>query len=708
MGKFERSLKSIRWSSHRFRNNGRGLHHGHISHQKVEGSRWQHMKHFYPSKTLIFEIHQIHVSKRFDKALACLPAQKETVFEKRFKKRMTHSFNVFRLAASFFFTLAIGNLYAALDNATITSLVTNPTTFPEIIESCNLSQATCANEIALTDSMPDNGNGFKAGLENQININGTVTGNPHNNTLENVKVVAINPEDNTRIDSTYTNNQGNYGLTFLWTNNNTSSLESKVNAYPNPYSGSTNVEVISEKNKNYTLSVFNTTGQLIFRENVELSQGKNVLTLNGGPKGINLISLDDGINKTNYKTIKLNDEDKKFNINITSSNISSYFKSGNNGITDGSDIRLEFSYPNTNPRDSYENTDTTFVLRLEQIVDKKMQQIPIVDEFNVNAYTILDGTPVLNGTALKVTWGDGTTNNYSSQNGLIHILRTSYDSTTNITFENADTTFYQEWIFGTKTDPTITYKEKNLFQSPNNELNLNDPYVPPEPAPANLNNLPSAFEVYFVPKTVFDSENIAYDTRGIVFRTVVRCRGSPFFTKKWEYVPEVTDTIYMYQMQIYNYDINQPITPEESQKMKQAMDSIVTLFTLNNGKQLMPPYKRVNIHTMTEPEWIEGVQTNGADQIHITGYGPYNQNGCGFTYNYTMTDKPRFKNASGEFTRQSNIGYKKSELFGSLTNASDPPQGNLGGLISNADGSSSSFGKVAAHLIWLSDPATRF
>ncbi len=102
---------------------------------------------------------------------------------------------------------------------------------------------------------------------------------------------------------------------------------------------------------------------------------------------------------------------------VASSDFSGYFKSGNNGISDGSDLRLEFSYPNTNPRDSYQAADTTFVLRLNQTIDKKLQQELITDEFFVNAYTILDGTPVLNGTGLKVTWGDGTTNNYSSQNG---------------------------------------------------------------------------------------------------------------------------------------------------------------------------------------------------------------------------------------------------------------------------------------------------
>ncbi|MCO5255508.1 MAG: T9SS type A sorting domain-containing protein [Lentimicrobium sp.] len=706
MGQYERSRRSLRWSAHRLFNNGRGLHHGHISQQKVEGRRWKHMKKHYPSQALISKIHLIHVCKRFDRALACMQLPVETAFEKRFKQRMTLSFNVFRLAASFFFTLMLGNLYAAVDHTKELSAILYLDSAAQYISTTVNDHGPDARK-PFSCSLPEKGSIFKASLENTIHIDGNVRGIPNNNVLGNVKVVAVNPEDNSRVDSAYTDASGNYGLTFLWTNNRTQGLESRVEAYPNPYSGSTSIDVVSERNQNYILRVFNAMGRLLFENNVELGCGENTLTLNGGPKGVNIISLDDGVNKNSYKTVKLNDDNKNFDVIVASSDFSGYFKSGNNGISDGSDLRLEFSYPNTNPRDSYQAADTTFVLRLNQTIDKKLQQELITDEFFVNAYTILDGTPVLNGTGLKVTWGDGTTNNYSSQNGLIHILRTSYDSTTNIFFENADTAFYQEWIFGTKTDPTITYKEKNLFQSPNNELNLNDPYVPPGPAPVNLNNLPGSFDVYFVPKIVFDGVNISYDTRGIDFRTVVRCRGPPFFTKKWEYVPEVADTIYMFQMQIYNRDITQPITSEESQKMKQAMDSTVTLFTLNNGRQLMPPYKRVNIYTMTEPEWIEG-QARGGDQTHITEYAPYNQNGCYFTYNYAMTDKSRFKSGVAGFTRQSNIGYKKSELVGSLTNAHDPPVGNLGGLISYGNGSSTSFGKVATHLIWLSDPETKF
>lgn len=707
MGQYERSRRSLRWSAHRLFNNGRGLHHGHISQQKVEGRRWKHMKKHYPSQALIAKIHLIHVSKRFDEALASLPTPAETAFEKRFKQRMTLSFNVFRLAASFFFTLMLGNLYAAVDHTKELSAILYLDCTAQYI-STTVNDHGPDTPKPLTGSLPEKGSFFKASLENTIHIDGNVRGNPNNNVLGNVKVVAVNPEDNSRVDSAYTDASGNYGLTFLWTNNQNQGLESRVDAYPNPYSGSTSIDVVSERNQNYTLRVFNAMGRLLFENNVELGCGKNTLTLNGGPKGVNIISLDDGVNKNSYKTIKLNDDNKNFDVIVASSDFSGYFKSGNNGISDGSDLRLEFSYPNTNPRDSYQAADTTFVLRLNQTIDKKLQQELITDEFFVNAYTILDGTPVLNGTGLKVTWGDGTTNNYSSQNGLIHILRTSYDSTTNIFFENADTAFYQEWIFGTKTDPTITYKEKNLFQSQKEQSGLTGiPYVPPEPAPVNLNNLPGSFDVYFVPKIVFDGVNISYDTRGLDFRTVVACRSPPPHTKKWEYVPEVADTIYIFEKQMFNNDLNQLITSEESQKMKQAVDSTVTLFTLNNGRQLMPPYKRVNIYTKTEPEWIEA-QARGWDQVHTAMYGYYNENGCGFTYNYAMTDKPRFMDAAAGFTRQSNIGYKKSELVESLTNCSDPPVGNLGGLISYSNGSSTSFGKVATHLIWLSDPGTIF
>jgi hypothetical protein len=267
------------------------------------------MKKHYPSQALIAKIHLIHVSKRFDEALASLPTPAETAFEKRFKQRMTLSFNVFRLAASFFFTLMLGNLYAAVDHTKELSAILYLDCTAQYI-STTVNDHGPDTPKPLTGSLPEKGSFFKASLENTIHIDGNVRGNPNNNVLGNVKVVAVNPEDNSRVDSAYTDASGNYGLTFLWTNNQNQGLESRVDAYPNPYSGSTSIDVVSERNQNYTLRVFNAMGRLLFENNVELGCGKNTLTLNGGPKGVNIISLDDGVNKNSYKTIKLNDDNK--------------------------------------------------------------------------------------------------------------------------------------------------------------------------------------------------------------------------------------------------------------------------------------------------------------------------------------------------------------------------------------------------------------
>lgn len=376
-------------------------------------------------------------------------------------------------------------------------------------------------------------------------------------------------------------------------------------------------------------------------------------------------------------------------------------------------VGMEFSAPDTNYTNYFQG-DTAFVLQTTQTINKKLEQVPVTNDFLIDAYSIVDGTPAINGTALKVTWGDGTSNTYSSSNGQIHVLReNTYDTATMIHLENADTSFYQEWIFGVKKDPLITTKEKNLFQSekelsPALPPNGSGEYIYPTPAPANILLLPNNFDVYFVPNLVYNSENEAFNTRGVYFRTVVQCRGPPGLTKKWEFIPQVADTVLLYDMQIYNLNVNQPITPAQSLAQKAAMDSVETqLFYLQgNGRHLMPPYKRVNISTMTEPEWVKG-QARSFDQTHRTEFSLGNNNSCWFTLDYAWGDWYRFMRGTSNYEINSNISYKIEELVGSFLHCRDPPQGNLGGFVVDATGSFTSFGK-ALHMILLADPGTKF
>jgi hypothetical protein len=305
------------------------------------------------------------------------------------------------------------------------------------------------------------------------------------------------------------------------------------------------------------------------------------------------------------------------------------------------------------------------------------------------------------------------------------------DTARNIFIENADTTYFQEWIFGVKQENLITTKEKNLFQSQKEQSGApGTSYVAPTPAPANLTMFPDTFEVYFVSKIVYDSEGQAHNTRGEVFRTVVSCRSNPDLTKKWEIGQNVTT--YLYEMQTYeskknaidpktfdlgkyleeqfsNRETLEYITPEQSALQSQALDSLIAqgFYLRQNGRQLFPEFERVLVYDGTEPEYLEG-QARGWDQIHVSQYGNNNENVCSFTEDFTFGDYYRFKNGVGLYTSTSNMTYKLEELIGSLIHSKDPPNGNLGGRVTFADGHLTSFGNGVIHIIYIAEPGTIF
>jgi hypothetical protein len=97
-------------------------------------------------------------------------------------------------------------------------------------------------------------------LAQNIHIDGNVKGSHYNNNLNGAKVVAIKVSNGTRVDSTYTDSNGNYNMNFLWTKiNEKENLESKL--YPNPYTNQTTINVNNVSNKTYQLSIFDLNGQ---------------------------------------------------------------------------------------------------------------------------------------------------------------------------------------------------------------------------------------------------------------------------------------------------------------------------------------------------------------------------------------------------------------------------------------------------------------
>ncbi len=91
--------------------------------------------------------------------------------------------------------------------------------------------------------------------QQNVNINGVVTGVPHNNKINGAKVVAVRVDNNARVDSAYTNANGFYNLDFIWTGQpGQEFLENGL--FPNPCSGERNINLNAVSGDNYNLRIF--------------------------------------------------------------------------------------------------------------------------------------------------------------------------------------------------------------------------------------------------------------------------------------------------------------------------------------------------------------------------------------------------------------------------------------------------------------------
>ena len=570
-----------------------------------------------------------------------------------------------------------------------------------------------------------------------ITINGQVThmieGQP-SDYHPLTKIYFFYPGDIIPLDSSQTDENGNYMKTmnYVGIKEKYSELIPGIKTLGNPFREEAKINIGVFENDKYTLRVFDLSGKAILSQDIDLYEGDNLVSVSGlGNAGVKIISVSNGKETYTEKIIQSSPGTFSPRIDIISTSSDSKNLKNLEFLTDS--LLIRYVTPESYP-EYYD---------LEKIVEAKtstvnatMQQKPKTYSFTIYGYNLNEGESVGDSASLKITWGDGTTNIYNSDSeGIIHILReNTLDTALNVYFENPDTTFFQEWIAGVKRENLITTREKNLFQNEKEQspgpIPQSDVYIPPTPAPANLNNFPDTFEVYMIQRIVYDSEGQPHNTRGKVFRTVVSCaRGPPDWVKKWE--KGQYDKTYLYEMQTYETKKNMQgdtlnfekylnehfldkqtleyITPEESALQSQALDSLVAqgFYLRQNGRQLFSEFERVLVYDGTESEWLAG-QARGWDQIHISQYGFNNGNGCTFTLDSTFSDYYRFKNGIAHYDIYSNMTYKIAEMVESSTHCRDPPNGNLGGKITDASGNFTSFGTTMTHMIYIFDPGTIF
>lgn len=625
---------------------------------------------------LLLRMRELHAGNKIERALSKLNQPYETPFVRRFRKRVTLGFQFFRFIVSFLFVMLAGNAYAHINYAKKGSTVLYaPTTenqaIFEVAYACALTNTQLfpdypAITTPKTDSVP------QQPRSTEVKIHGYVIGVPNYNNLHQAKVLVIDPETNIHIDSTTTYSSGLYILDFIWTNINSENLEHQLYAYPNPYNGSTNLEIVSPKSGNYDLKVFDIQGKLLYLENLTLAQGQNRVVLRGGNAGVHLISLSNGSDSKIYKTVKMDNAGENFSTSTQHdfNNNSNNYKSTLDGITDGAEVKMVFS------KDGYVSKDTTFTLRLNNTIDMALGQIPQIFSTTLKPF-LDDGLPV---TTLSPGWsttiefpapplGPGTKNYTPNANNEIIIQENFYplNGEPGNAIMHHDTSNYTlagvpngvlSWIILRKQNQSTSVR--NPVQTSSSDL------IPDATTNIPLDSLNGrTLNYYMLPKKAQTQPGTWFRMDHLMVRGYMAASGDGLRTSKFIDIPPYSHVVLM--STVYENNPDQYATQESLDRAVNHYNECASLCIMANNDNIMqntqlqytnrndatwtnlqsrtPPFDNVEFMTFDQTSpcvdrfWANTYTYDGENRLIFTEarYPESATNGTIFTENYSAT-----------------------------------------------------------------------
>ncbi|MFA6073085.1 MAG: hypothetical protein WC758_03160 [Candidatus Woesearchaeota archaeon] len=511
-----------------------------------------------------------------------------------------------------------------------------------------------------------------------ININGTVKGAQYNNQLENVKNLVIKTNDQTRIDSTYTNTQGYYNLDFAWTGNQElNTLENKL--YPNPYNEQTNIELNTPENGIYQLLITNLNGQTQLQTDIELSQGQNKITLNGGNTGAKIITLTNQNTKKTYKATQITNNNTPItyettNINNSNNNTNTTLKSGNgDGLRIGDLVTLEYS------KDGYETKDTTFTIALNQTINMTLEQTPYTFTTTLKPF-LEDGTQITNlnpNFTITIEWNNGTTNTYPITNGEIQITKQLYknlDGSLETALINNDTTGangVQNWSIGRQ--PQQKTNRPNIYQNTSSNHLSNVAYQTEIP----LDSLDQKIIYHYTIRKKAETQPGTTESLSSAFsRGLIESSGnaeSGMFIDLKNYT--TADSLDIVKLN-FNITTGVPNTPEMQTRIDNSLQHTLNLKYLPNGDTLLPPHRVYTISSFSDPRWQAIIARNFENMIYTTVDQGQPGNTREWASTYTYNGELRLKNSSAMYSNNETTGVMFAENFSAVTGETE----GVGGL----------------------------
>lgn len=518
-----------------------------------------------------------------------------------------------------------------------------------------------------------------------ININGQIrdaeTGVPIQAAME----VLINLATGARLDSTQSDGNGFYDLTYFWVG-----LEDEASVFLN-------------KDREYKIIAFDNQGRMLFEKSEFMTRGAYEFNISGGQAGINYITITDGEISKTYKGLQVSSTGRPLDIQVSQITTTPQLKSTLDDIlTEGDLAKLESSAAN------YYTTDTTFTLQANQTINQNLEKMPTVYDYNLIALDHKD-TATAN-VAINIQWSDGVTTTHYGQNGLVNIHReTTHDLSDTIFITNADTTIYSPLMWARKQSNPLD--EANLFQNPA------VPFQPVEPAPALLSTLPDTANLFMLVKQVPDPLNPGQYIRTDSETFLAFFLGSsPWVTVRYTYAPQVIDSIDNFRIKRVETatGYGDLVSQEQFDQMCTQQDSSFALLRSPYGLYWAPPIRTENVDNPATNQRYLAAQARGFDQAMKTLYS--NNLGTPGIYAVIPTNLHTII-VNGQPSIRIKGGYAKVQLdalpevireetVGNLMNGDDVNGGNSGPYLVGPNGENTEFAKVAAYEIYGLNPGS--
>lgn len=515
----------------------------------------------------------------------------------------------------------------------------------------------------------------KSTSDYQVTIDGTVMGDQYSNLLDDTDVKVRDLSGNV-LDTDITNENGEFLVTYLETGTN-EQVKGKVNenAYPNPYKNNVTLEFAVSNPENYTLSVTNADGRLVYEQNILLFKGNNKINLEGGNKGLHVITLQNEENKTTYKAVQTENTGRPFTAEVES--IASYFKSS---ALNPDSVILSFIKP------GYDTLEVKLASE-NQTYNAVMQQLKDTVNFTLKVFTETGESPLIYNPTFHVDIErDGVTHTFSGDvlNVNFEVYRQP-DGSLGTALINNDTTdldgdgyWFQNWTLGRYfLQPT---NQDNLYQNNSSQL------IPEYQTTTTLDSLDGKIIYHYVIKNKAETQPGVFENLNSLFtRGLITSSGNGLSGMYVDLKPfNVADTFDIC-VEDFNMSTNQPMPEWQMDRVNTTLDSLLDTKHPQNGDAFLTTYRVYTISSTEDPRYLALVDRSFENSVVIAFYDGPPGNARFWESNFTYNGHLRLKNAYAIFNENSPNSVILSEMLSALTGETEGT-GNLAEYVSTIAG----------------------